>query len=115
MTNMIDFFRETAKYMYLDRPDVFSDPLDAYTTLTRWHEDMEAIPGSCVASTGGFMFVKSEIHDDIFEYALTRIISTAANFMYENEVVVLGWTATSGTLKQGVDLPEPGDTVAEPT
>lgn len=111
-TNTIDFLRESARFLAKDRPDVYTEQ-SALSDLTEMMEHMRETDEPTWTSFASFLFVKHVEDGDegerVEEWILTRKISSLAIFEPENEVSVFGHTDGSGTLKVGVDLPDPLD------
>lgn len=111
--NTIDFLRESAKFMALDRPDIYHNESLALHDISEMMEVMREANESTWTSFASFMLIRHVEHfddnDDVEEWFLVRKISSLAIFPSEGEVQVFGHTKGSGTLKHGVDLVDPTD------
>lgn len=108
---MIDFFRESANYMALDRPDIWTQE-SALETLVDWHEGLSGVSDDEFEESGGLHVESGSFRLSRFlldkdgndEYSLSRIVSVAAVFRKESTVVVAGLTENSQTINPGVNL-----------
>lgn len=104
--NIIDWLRETARYMRADRPDLYESEEEALEDLSQIYHSLGDYDYPCWSAWAGF-FLHKWTEDGLTEWTFTKKISEAAVFPEEGKIKVYGWTASSGTLKTGVNLPSP--------
>lgn len=98
--NMIDWLRETAKFMAADSPDVYDSPEEAVSDLDQAMLLLRETGVNCF-SFGPYVIIRGE-EEGIEEFLLSRKVSIVALFIPEEETRVYGYT-------DEVDLPSPLD------
>lgn len=106
--NVIDWMRESARYMAADRPDIYT-PATACTELFRYVEFLRKLdmPFNWV-SFSSYILIR-QMDDGVEEFDLTRKLSSVSLFPEEEDVLVFSHTSLSKTLSVGVNLPSPLD------
>lgn len=104
MTNIIDFMRESAKFMAADRPDVYT-PESALDDLSQMMIRMRDQGGDGISSFASYMLIRHE-EDGLEEWDLVRKLSTAVIDYDDPEAMVYSHTKNSGVLTSSINLPD---------
>lgn len=106
--NVIDWLKESAKYMAVDRPDIYSTET-ALRDLSNYVELLRQVdlPYNWV-SFSSYVLLR-HVDDGIEEFDLVRKLSSVSLFPEEEINLVFSHTGLSNTLKTGVNLPSPLD------
>jgi hypothetical protein len=109
MMNVIDWIRETSKYMARTRPDIHtveSASADLIDRMEYLRAEHEYEPLSAVMS-GGFVLLRMVEDEGQEEFQLTNFVSSVTTFQPEDDCLVLA------NPNLGLDLPGPFDSQDE--
>jgi hypothetical protein len=106
--SVTDFLRESANFIFLDRPDLFDDETDAFNKLLHAMDTMRETEGSGLTTFGDFMLIRYQ-DDEVDEWDLVRKLSSILSFHDEDRVWVASHTQDSQALRIDVDLPSPDE------
>lgn len=104
MTNIIDFMRESAKFMASDRPDVYT-PESALDELSQMMVRMREQDDDGITGFASYMLIR-HIEDGLEEWDLVRKLSTAVIDYDDPEAMVYSHTKNSGVLTTNINLPD---------
>jgi hypothetical protein len=110
--SVIDFMKESASFMFLDRPDLYDDESEALDKIVTAMDAMRETAGSGLTTFDDYMLIRYQ-DDEVDEWDLVRKLSSVLSFHDEERVWVASHTAASQALKFDVDLPSPEDYEAE--
>jgi hypothetical protein len=102
--NVIDFLRESAKFLALDRPDLYTEET-AMDELDRIMNQMRDIPGSGATSFTDYYLLRYT-EEGLEEWDLVRKLSSVVSYDDEPGVWVCSFTHGSEALKHGINLPD---------
>jgi hypothetical protein len=100
---VIDWLRESARFMARDRPDLFDEDT-AMQVLDKYMNQMRELPGAGATSFEDYMLLRY-VEPGIEEWDLVRRLSSIVSFEDEDNVWVYSHTHDSDALALGVDLP----------
>jgi hypothetical protein len=106
--SVIDFMRESSKFIHKDRPDLYNSEAAALEKILQAMDAMRETPGSGLTSFGDYMLIRYQ-DDEVDEWDLVRRISSVLSFHDEDRTWIASHTLESQALKFGVDLPSPDD------
>lgn len=106
--SVIDFVRESSKFMHADRPDIYESESAALEKIVQAMEAMRQTAGSGLTSFGDYMLIRYQ-DGEVDEWDLVRRLSSVLSFHDEERVWIASHTRESKALKIKIDLPAPDD------
>lgn len=110
--SVIDFMRESSKFLYHDRPDLYESESAALNKIMSAMDNMRDTPGSGLTTFDDYMLIRYQ-DDEVDEWDLVRKLSSVLSFHDEDRVWVASHTGASQALRFEVDLPSPEEYEAD--